>query len=86
MKISSSNQSQFHQRDWGLDLEVVWKHNMKGFAESFSPLLSKTMSLSMAEYMERWCEFLEESKDPKPFTNTYAAWIRKFLNSTNHVD
>lgn len=59
---------------------------MEGFAESLSPLLSKMMSLSIAEYKDRWCEFLKESKDLKPFTNAYAAWTRKLLNSKNHVD
>ncbi|KAG1471459.1 hypothetical protein G6F56_002106 [Rhizopus delemar] len=72
--------------EWGLDLGILWKHNMEGFADSTSPLLSKMLGLSVAEYNERWRDFLQECKDLKPFTNTHAAWARKPDNYTGNVD
>ncbi|KAI9245266.1 hypothetical protein BY458DRAFT_485112 [Sporodiniella umbellata] len=72
--------------EWGLDLGILWKHNLEGFAESTSPLLSRMIGLSVDEYKDRWRDFLVESEEFKPFTNTHAAWAKKPDNYTNNAD
>ncbi|KAG1323495.1 hypothetical protein G6F62_009631 [Rhizopus arrhizus] len=72
--------------EWGLDLGVLWKNNLESFAESTSPLMSKMMNITVAEYMERWRVYMEEAKETKPFTNVYAVRGTKPLNDPPTVD
>lgn len=72
--------------EWGLDLGVLWKNNLESFAESTSPLMSKLMNITVAEYMERWRVYMEEAKETKPFTNVYAVRGTKPLNGPPTVD
>ncbi|CEI89233.1 hypothetical protein RMCBS344292_03599 [Rhizopus microsporus] len=62
--------------EWGLDLGVLWKHNLESFAESTSPVLSQMLNISVTEYKERWRDYFEEVKETKSFTNVYSVWAK----------
>ncbi|ORE20377.1 hypothetical protein BCV71DRAFT_85580 [Rhizopus microsporus] len=62
--------------EWGLDLGVLWKHNLEAFAESTSPVLSQMLNISVTEYKERWRDYFEEVKETKSFTNVYSVWAK----------
>jgi hypothetical protein len=47
---------------WGLDLGVLWKHNLEMFADSTAPLLSKLVGVSASTYKRQWYELIEELK------------------------
>ncbi|KAI9273884.1 hypothetical protein EDC94DRAFT_111997 [Helicostylum pulchrum] len=71
---------------WGLDLGSLWKHNMEMFAESTSPLLSKLVGISDAEYRSRWRDLLQEVQGKRAFSNIHAAWGIKSESTTSAID
>lgn len=62
---------------WGLDLGELWKKNYEMFVASTSPLLSKLVGKTDAEYKQQWETFLLESEHQRPFSNLYACYGRK---------
>ncbi|KAL0095625.1 hypothetical protein F4703DRAFT_1729062 [Phycomyces blakesleeanus] len=62
---------------WGLDIGLLWQHNVDAFIQASMPLMVNVLQMSPSEFKRRWRETCDEVNDSKTFTNIHCGWAQK---------